>query len=207
MKANFLLVQPWLVVLLYRNDPICGLTLYWNTILVRSHTKYCVTSRIMIEKASNQRETDKLSLQNGWIFAFILMSQQSKKHLTNSKTMDPTTVYGHPERAFFQKFENFGLGQTNWAEVLWGILGISDQIISTILALWVPCPSESVAVSISYKKLWFLCPKHTIPKSSQNKKWAVKNSGNSVHTSVFGDYIHHNYFFLKCAEVHFLLNL
>ena len=90
MKANFLLVQPWLVVLLYRNDPICGLTLYWNTILVRSHTKYCVTSRIMIEKASNQRETDKLSLQNGWIFAFILMSQQNKKHLTNSKTMDPT---------------------------------------------------------------------------------------------------------------------
>ena len=29
------------------------------------------------------------------------------------KTMD----YGHPERAFFQKFETFGLGQTNWAEI------------------------------------------------------------------------------------------
>jgi hypothetical protein len=27
-------------------------------------------------------------------------------------------VYGHPERAFFQKFETFGLGQTNWAEIL-----------------------------------------------------------------------------------------
>ena len=31
----------------------------------------------------------------------------------------PTTDYGHPERAFFfQKFETFGLGQTNWAEIL-----------------------------------------------------------------------------------------
>ena len=29
-----------------------------------------------------------------------------------------TTDYGHPERAFCQKFETFGLGQTNWAEIL-----------------------------------------------------------------------------------------
>ena len=28
-----------------------------------------------------------------------------------------TTDYGHPERAFFQKCETFGLGQTNWAEI------------------------------------------------------------------------------------------
>ena len=28
------------------------------------------------------------------------------------------TDYGHPERAFFQKFETFGLGQTKWAEIL-----------------------------------------------------------------------------------------
>ena len=28
------------------------------------------------------------------------------------------TDYGHPERAFFQKLETFGLGQTNWAETL-----------------------------------------------------------------------------------------
>ena len=28
------------------------------------------------------------------------------------------TDYGHPDRAFFQKFETFGLGQTNWAEIL-----------------------------------------------------------------------------------------
>ena len=42
---------------------------------------------------------------------------------------------GHPERAFFQKFETFGLGQTNWAEILGGILAISSQTIGTILAL------------------------------------------------------------------------
>ena len=31
-------------------------------------------------------------------------------------TFHPGTDYGHPERAFFQKFEIFGLGQTNWAK-------------------------------------------------------------------------------------------
>ena len=28
------------------------------------------------------------------------------------------TDYGHPDRAFFQKLETLGLGQTNWVEVL-----------------------------------------------------------------------------------------
>ena len=32
--------------------------------------------------------------------------------------MGADTDYGHPERAFFQKFETFGLEQTNWAEIL-----------------------------------------------------------------------------------------
>ena len=50
----------------------------------------------------------------------------------------------------------------------------------------VPYPWESVAGSLSYKKLWFLGRKHTTPKYSQNKIWAVKNSGNNVRTSVFG---------------------
>ena len=45
------------------------------------------------------------------------------------------TDNGHSERAFFQKFETFGLGQTNWAEILGGILAISSQTIGTILAL------------------------------------------------------------------------
>ena len=34
------------------------------------------------------------------------------------KSILSSTDYGHPERAFFQKFETFGLGQTNWAEIL-----------------------------------------------------------------------------------------
>ena len=42
---------------------------------------------------------------------------------------------GHPERAFFQKFESFGLGQTNWAGILGCILVISSQTIGTILTL------------------------------------------------------------------------
>ena len=36
------------------------------------------------------------------------------------------------ESFFFQKLETFGLGQTNWAEILCGIWGISGQTISTI---------------------------------------------------------------------------
>ena len=95
------------------------------------------------------------------------------------------TDNGHPERAFFQKFETFGLGQTNWAEILGGILATSSQTIGTILALWVPCSWESVAGSFFYKKCWFLSLKHITPKYSQNKIWAVKNFGNSAHTSVF----------------------
>ena len=45
------------------------------------------------------------------------------------------TDYGHPERASFQKFETFGLGQTNWAEIFQGIWGIFSQTISTIFLL------------------------------------------------------------------------
>ena len=65
--------------------------------------------------------------------------------------------------------------------------GICGQTISTILALWVPCPWENIAGSFSYRKLWFLGLKHITPECSQNKILAVKNLGNSVHTSVFGD--------------------
>ena len=111
-----------------------------------------------------------------------------KKHWITSITDN-----GHPERAFFQKFESFGLGQTNWAEILGCILVISSQTIGTILALWVPCSWESVAGSFSYKKRWFLGLKHTTPKYSQNKILAVKNLEKSLRTSVFSDlwyYLH-----------------
>ena len=53
----------------------------------------------------------------------------------SAHALAPITDNGHPERAFFQKFETFGLGQTNWAEILGGILAISSQTIGTILAL------------------------------------------------------------------------
>ena len=61
---------------------------------------------------------------------YVLNLEKTQK-AKRSKIMDN----GHPERAFFQKFESFGLGQTNWAEILGGILGISSQTIGTILAL------------------------------------------------------------------------
>ena len=100
--------------------------------------------------------------------------------------MSVHTDYGHPERAFFQTFEIFGLGRTNRAENLWGIWAISGQTISTILALWVPYQWESVAGSLFYKKVWFLGLKRTTPKCSQNNIFAAKNLENRVHTSVFG---------------------
>ena len=76
------------------------------------------------------------------------------------------TDYGQPEKAFFRKSYTFGLGQTNWAKNLWGIWAISGQTMSTILALWVPYPWESVAGPLSYKKHWFLGLKHITPKYS-----------------------------------------
>ena len=59
----------------------------------------------------------------------------ARGNLSQSRSNILPTDNGHPERAFFQKFETFGLGQTNWAEILGGILAISSQTIGTILAL------------------------------------------------------------------------
>ena len=103
-----------------------------------------------------------------------------------------STDNGHPERAFFQKFESFGLGQTNWAEILGGTLGISSQTIGTILALWVPCSWESEAGSFSYKKCWFLSLKHITPEYSQNKILAVKNLEKSLRTSILSTCLNEN---------------
>ena len=92
---------------------------------------------------------------------------------------------------FSSKFKSFGLGQTNWAEILWCILVISSQTIGAILALWVPCSWESVAGFFFYNKHCFLGLKHTAPKyNSQNKIWAVKNLEKSLRTSVFGVLLH-----------------
>ena len=45
---------------------------------------------------------------------------------------------------FFEKSQTFGLGQTNWAEILLGIWVFFGQTICTILALWVSCLWENV---------------------------------------------------------------
>ena len=47
--------------------------------------------------------------------------------------MVKNTDYGHPDGAFFQKFETFELEQTNWVENFRGIWGIFGQTISTVL--------------------------------------------------------------------------
>ena len=47
------------------------------------------------------------------------------------------TDNGHPERAFFQKFESFGLGQTSWAE-FWGAFWLFS---AKLLALFWHCES------------------------------------------------------------------
>ena len=81
------------------------------------------------------------------------------------------TDYGHPERASFQKSQTFGLGQTNWAEIFWGIWGIFGQTISTIWALWVPCQWENVSGCFSYKKTLVFRPKTY--KSQINPKYDI----------------------------------
>ena len=65
---------------------------------------------------------------------------------------------------FFQKSKTFGLGQPNWAEILWGIQGIFGQTISICFALWVLWPWVNVSGSFYYKKLWFLGLKYITPK-------------------------------------------
>ena len=48
----------------------------------------------------------------------ILLSVYCASKNSTSVVMLKCTDCEHPERAFFQKLETFGLGQTNWAEIL-----------------------------------------------------------------------------------------
>ena len=75
------------------------------------------------------------------------------------------------QRELFFKNPKLGLGQTNWAEIFWGIWGIFGQ---TILALWVPCPWENVSGSFSTKNFF-----RSKTYNSQLWYW------NSLHTSVY----------------------
>ena len=158
----------------------CFMSIFFSWIGRGQKIKY--QSKLFVICSILKREEDSLD-------ASLFLSETTTKSvftiwfLVTSRSTD----YGYPERASFQKFETFGLGQINWAEIFWGIWGISSQTISTILALWVPCAWENVAGSFSHKKLWFLGLKHITPKCSQNKILAIKNLEKSLHTSVFGE--------------------
>ena len=60
-----------------------------------------------------------------------VVTRDTVPEIIDSGPMCMTTDNGHPERAFFQKFETFGLGQTIWADKFWGIWGIFSRFIST----------------------------------------------------------------------------
>ena len=103
---------------------------------------------------------------------------------------------------FFKNSKLLGLGRQIGAKFKGVFWVFSARTISTILALWVPCPWESVAGSFSYKKCWFLSLKHITSKYSQNKVLAVKNLERSLRTSVFGDFIIkdcHFFSFILCS--------
>ena len=52
------------------------------------------------------------------------------------------------ETFLFQKSQTFKFGQTNWTKIFWGTWGIFSRAISTILALWVPCPWENGKMNV-----------------------------------------------------------
>ena len=135
---------------------------------------------------TSRNKLKKLIWKLFWRFTVKKMLREFKVFsLKFQRFLKPRTT--DTQRELFFKNYTFGLGQKNWAEILWGIWGISGQTIITLLASWVPCPWENVAGFLSYKKLWFLGLKHITPKCSHNKILAVKNLRNLLHTSVFSD--------------------
>ena len=93
------------------------------------------------------------------------------------------TDYGLPERAFFQKSQTFGLGQTNWANTFWDILGIFGQTTAPILALS-PLPMVLSMWLFFQQKTLVFRPKTYKSQLIPNMISAVKNLENSHHTSV-----------------------
>ena len=82
--------------------------------------------------------------------------------------------------------QTFGLGQTNWVDILGGSWSIFGQTIKTILVLWVPRPWENGFSCFIFKKLWFSGLKHMCLKYIPNMIFAVKKLGNRHHTSIVG---------------------
>ena len=77
---------------------------------------------------------------------------------------------GHPEKAFFQKFESFGLGQKNWAEIWGGILGISSQTIGNSWLLY------DVQPAFFSKKLTLIFGRYTGIQVYENGTNCVRNN-------------------------------
>ena len=93
-----------------------------------------------------------------------------------------------PDEAFFQWYPKL-LCMGRQKQITFGVY-ICGQTISTILELWVPCPWENGFGCFSYKTLFQLLNTHTHtyiythPKYIPNMILALKNLGNSHHTSV-----------------------
>ena len=50
--------------------------------------------------------------------SYFIFAEERPREKRNTIAMVNYTDDGHPERAFFQKLETFGFGQTKWAEIL-----------------------------------------------------------------------------------------
>ena len=97
----------------------------------------------------------------------------------------PITDYGHPDRAFFSKIRNFWACEDKLGWNLMRHLGYFWPNYKLYFVTVSPLFMGKCSWISFLQKLWFLGLKHITPKYSQNK-----NLGNSVHTSVFGEYAH-----------------
>ena len=84
------------------------------------------------------------------------------------------TDYGHPERAFFLKFQTFGLGQTFWADILWhlGYFRPNYQHYFGTVSL---LSLEKCIWWFFLQKLWFSGLTHINPKKLPNMILAVRH--------------------------------
>ena len=96
------------------------------------------------------------------------------------------TDYGHPDRAFFLKIRNFWAWADKLGRNFMRHLGYFWPNYKHYFGTVSPLSMGKCSWFSFLQKLWFLGLKHTTPKYSQNKIWAVKNLGNNVRTSVFG---------------------
>ena len=89
-------------------------------IQVMDHSMDCVLSNMGITKRVYVNRNDEIESFDYLKHDGSLTLSVKWKEVGSCQMLQmfSTTDYGHPERAFFQKFETFGLGQTNWAKIL-----------------------------------------------------------------------------------------